>query len=126
MGFIEGYSYGGVGRPQGVFVTQMGVEEGWRGKGIASRLLDRFAVKSGAGEGVGGVRIAAAVPVENVASSAVFARYAEAHNARLTRSRLFMQDDLFFNERWIFFFSVSVPNRRVRHSHPPHPKKYFE
>ena len=94
VGFIEGYSYGGVGRPRGVFVTQMGVEEGWRGKGIASRLLDRFAVKSGAGDGVGGVRIAAAVPVENVASSAVFARYAEAHNARLTRSRLFMQDDL--------------------------------
>ena len=72
--------------PGTLFVWQVAVEAAWRGRALASRMLDHLADR-------GHRFVEATVTPDNTASDRLFAAFARDHGAELTRTRLFAEDD---------------------------------
>ncbi|GAA1918383.1 diaminobutyrate acetyltransferase [Streptomyces sodiiphilus] len=85
VGFITGYV-----RPQDartLFVWQVAVDHGQRGRGLAAAMLDGLARR--AGEELGVQCIETTVTPDNTPSNRLFARFAERHDAPVEREVLF-------------------------------------
>ena len=80
-GFVTGYMR--PDEPTTVMVWQIAVDEQHRGQGLAGRLLDELAARTGA------TALETTITDDNPASRATFAKFAERHGAELTVTPLF-------------------------------------
>jgi L-2,4-diaminobutyric acid acetyltransferase len=88
VGFVTGYL-----RPQEsdvLFIWQVAVDRGFRGRGIGVKMLDRL-VYEVAGQGIS--KLETTVSPDNEASLAMFASLARRHDAELVRETLFQPKD---------------------------------
>ncbi|MBT2209940.1 MULTISPECIES: diaminobutyrate acetyltransferase [Actinomadura] len=83
-GFITGYVR--PARPDTFFVWQVAVDESYRGRGLARRMLDQLAGRQVAR---GQRYLEATVTPDNAASTAMFSSFARDHGCDLDRSPLF-------------------------------------
>lgn len=82
-GFVIGFDR--PEEPGTLFVWQVAVDAAWRGRALASRMLDHLADH-------GHRFVEATVTPGNIASDRLFAAFARDHGAELTRTPLFAED----------------------------------
>ncbi len=83
-GFITGYLK--PGRADTLFIWQVAVDSAFRGRGLASRMLDDVVARSGA------QRLETTITSDNAASIALFTGLARNHGAEIVRTDLFTED----------------------------------
>ncbi|MGK5556165.1 diaminobutyrate acetyltransferase [Actinomadura kijaniata] len=88
-GFVTGYRRPDA--PDTLFIWQVAVDASHRGRGLARRMLDELAARTG-GQGIRWVE--ATVTPDNAPSAAMFASFARDHGCGLTRTRLFGREHL--------------------------------
>ena len=88
VGFVAAYRL--PSQPSTVFVWQIGVHEGARGEGLASRLLDALVETPGC---AGVTHLEATVGVSNAPSQRLFSSFARRQGAPLSRKRGFVAAD---------------------------------
>ena len=85
VGFVTGYMR--PDSPDTLMIWQVAVDSAARGHGLAGRMLDELAARTGAG------RLETTITADNEPSQKLFASFAKRHGAELATSPLFRPED---------------------------------